>query len=188
MKILVACEFSGTVRDAFTRQGHDAMSCDILPSETVGNHYQGDVRDVLDTSWDMVIAHPPCTYLSNSGVRWLYEKPGRWDDMREAADFFRLFLNLEHVPHVAVENPVMHGHAEIRRADQFIQPWMFGHGETKRTGLWLKNLPPLVPTDIVEGREQRVWLMSPGPERQKERSRFFRGIADAMAVQWGELG
>lgn len=187
MKILVACEFSGTVRDAFLRAGHDAISCDILPSETPGPHYQGDVRHLLGERWDLIIAHPPCTYLANSGVRWLHTREGRWQQMREAAEFFRLFT--EHpCPRVAVENPVMHGHArEIigRGPDQSVQPWQFGHGETKRVCLWLKGLPKLQPTEMVEGREARVHRMPPGPERQKERSRFFRGIAEAMAEQWG---
>lgn len=188
MKVLVACEYSAIVREAFTRGGHDAMSCDLLPTEVPGKHYQGDVRDVLYQSWDLVIAHPPCTYLSNSGVRWLYEKPGRWELMREGAEFFKLFLDID-VPY-AVENPVMHKHAVAivgRGHDQTVQPWQFGHGETKRTCFWLNGLPPLQPTNIVDGREARVHRMAPGPERQKERSRFFTGIADAMVSQWGSV-
>jgi hypothetical protein len=194
MKVLVACEFSGTVRDAFTDAGHDAMSCDILPTETPGNHYQGDIRDVLNIpGWDILIAHPPCTYLTNSGVRWLHDpRPkfaNRWNDMVDGAEFFRLFLHSK-IPRIAVENPVMHGYgyaAVGSRPTQFVQPYEYGHGETKRTGLWLKNLPQLTPTDVVEGRTARVHQMPPGPERQKERSRFFPGIANAMAAQWGGI-
>lgn len=191
----MACEFSGTVRDAFTRAGHDAMSSDLLPSETPGEHFQGDVWELLerDSDFDIVIAHPPCTYITNSGVRWLYDSrpkfANRWSDMQEGAEFFKRFLELD-VRRIAVENPVMHGHARDivgSKADQFVQPWQFGHGEVKRTGLWLRNLPELVPTNIVEGRHARVHLMAPGPDRQKERSRFFMGIADAMADQWGSL-
>jgi hypothetical protein len=197
-RVLVACEFSGTVRDAFIRAGHDAVSVDLLPSESAyGPHWQGDVLEVLEhgigrwTDWDLVIAHPPCTYLANSGVRWLYggkgttPDPERWARMEEAADFFRAFLDA--APRVAVENPVIHRHAGIRKPDQTIQPWQFGHGETKATCLWLKGLPLLVPTDIVDGREQRVHLMPPGPDRWRERSRTFPGIAQAMADQWGPL-
>lgn len=164
------------------------MSCDLLPTESPGPHYQGDVRDVLDGGWDLLIGHPPCTTLANSGVRWLYEKPGRWRQMAEATGFFNLLLRAD-IPRVAIENPVIHKHA-LRyigtRPTQTVQPWQFGHGETKRVCLWLRNLPPLVPTNVVDGREERVWRMAPGPNRQKERSRFFRGIADAMAEQWGD--
>ncbi len=167
------------------------MSCDLLFSETPGKHYQGDVRDCLHDDFDLMIAHPPCTYLANSGVRWLYDpdKPGRWTQMTAATDFFRTLLAAP-IPRIAIENPVMHGHAQqlIRENwDQTIQPWQFGHGEVKRTCLWLRNLPPLRPTSVVSGREARVHRMAPGPDRQKERSRFFPGIADAMAEQWGVL-
>lgn len=188
MRVLVVCEFSGIVRDAFREKGHYAMSCDLLPTESPGPHYRGDVRDVLGDDWDLMIAHPPCTYLANSGVRWLYEKENRWQDLIEGASFFRELLNAP-IPHRAVENPVMHKWARKivgRGPDQTIQPWQFGHGETKATCLWLENLPPLEPTEIVEGREARVHRMPPGPERSKERSRFFTGIAEAMADQWGE--
>ena len=187
MKVLVACEFSGTVRDAFAARGHDAMSCDLRPSERPGKHYQGDVRDLLGGGWDLMVAHPPCTYLANSGVRWLREKPGRWEQMRQGAEFFRELLTAD-IPLIAVENPVIHRYVvEIigRKHDQTLQPWQFGHGETKRICLWLKGLPALKTTQIVDGRKARVWRMPPGPEREKERSRFFRGVADAMADQWG---
>lgn len=189
LRVLVACEYSGTVRDAFLAAGHDAMSCDLLPTESPGPHYVGDVRDVLDDSWDLLIAHPPCTYLTNSGVRWLHERPERWELMREGAEFFRLLLDAP-IPRVAIENPVMHKYAgEIigRPFSQSIQPWQFGHPETKRTCLWLRRLPPLVPTRVVHGREARVHRMPPGPDRWKERSRFYPGIARAMAEQWGRL-
>jgi hypothetical protein len=205
-RVLVACEFSGTVRDAFIRAGHDAMSCDLLPSETPGPHYQGNVLDILDHDWDMLIAHPPCTYLANSGVRWLYggkgtvRDPERWAQMEQAADFFARLLAAP-INRVVVENPVMHGHGHdrvVRRACdrwggflrfqvQTIQPWQYGHGETKATQLWRRNLPALEPTDIVDGREQRVHRMPPGPDRWRERSRTFPGIAKAMADQWGPL-
>jgi hypothetical protein len=194
-RVLVACEFSGVVRDAFIRAGHDAVSVDMLPSEsTFGPHIQGDaIAALLLRRWDLVIAHPPCTYLANSGVRWLYggkgttPDPKRWAAMQEAAAFFEAFLQTGMADRVAVENPVMHRHAGIRKPDQFVQPWQFGHGETKATGLWLRNLPPLVPTEVVEGREQRVHRMPPGPDRWRERSRTFPGIAKAMADQWGPL-
>lgn len=192
MRVLVACEFSGIVRDAFIAAGHDAVSCDLLPSERPGPHIQDDVLRHLDCGWDLMIAHPPCTYLANSGVRWLYggkgttPDPKRWGDMEAAAAFFLAFLDGP-VERVAVENPVMHRHAGIRKADQYIQPWEHGHGEVKATGLWLRNLPKLVPTDIVDGREPRVHHASPGPDRWKERSRTMTGLAAAMAAQWGSL-
>lgn len=188
MKVLVACEYSGTVRDAFIRAGHDATSCDLLPSETEGPHLVGDVRFALVHSWDLVIAHPPCTYLCNSGVRWLHERPGRWACLDEAARFFNLFSGC--APRVAIENPIPHRYAVKaigRKYDQLVQPWQFGDPETKAVCLWLEGLPKLTPTDVVEGRAARVWRMAPGPDRQRERSRFFRGIADAMAEQWGGL-
>ena len=188
MKVLIACEYSGRVRDAFIKKGHDAMSCDILPTEVEGPHYQGDVLDVLDDGWDLMVAHPPCTFLSNSGVRWLYSQEGRWQKMLEGADFFRT-LCLAPIEKVAVENPVQHKHAVAAhgcgRQTQSIQPWQFGHGEVKRTCLWLKNLPPLEPTDIVEGREARVHRMPPSEDRWKHRSTTLQGIANAMAEQWG---
>lgn len=198
MRVLVGCEFSGTVRDAFLRRGHDAWSCDLLPDEKGSNrHIRGDVRDLLKPGlWDLlIVAHPPCTRLCNSGVRWLsVPPPGRsleamWAELEEGAALFSACWNAP-VPRVAVENPVMHKHAKARIAGyaepaQSVQPWQFGHGETKRTCLWLRGLPALTPTDIVEGREARVHRMPPGPDRWKERSRFFAGIADAMADQWG---
>lgn len=197
MKVLVACEFSGIVRNAFLERGHDAWSCDLLPSEDGSNrHIRGDVRDVLDDGWDlMMVAHPPCTRLCNSGVRWLHKPPkGKtldqmWKELHEAADLFSTLWNAD-IPRICVENPVMHKHAKklIRNYEEFtqsVQPWQFGHGETKRTCFWLKNLNPLTPTDVVEGREQRVFKMPPSVDRWKERSRFFPGIAKAMAEQWG---
>lgn len=193
MRVLVACEFSGVVRDAFIARGHDAISCDLLPSERPGPHHEGDLYQYLywrGDQFDLMIAHPPCTYLANSGVRWLYSKPNRWDRMMDAATDFRVLLEYPVIPRIAVENPIMHKYAvEVigRRQDQIIQPWQFGHGETKATGLWLKNLPPLQPTNIVGGRQPRVHHASPGPDRWKERSRTLQGIADAMADQWGQL-
>ena len=185
MRVLVACEFSGIVRDAFLARGHDAVSCDLLPSEAPGPHYQCNVRPLLRHPWDLVIAHPPCTYLANSGVRWLHSQPERWFKMVCAAEFFQDCLDAN-APRVAVENPVMHGHACIRKPDFTIQPWQFGHGETKRICFWTRGLTQLRPTEIVEGREARVHRMAPGPDRAKERSRFYTGIAAAMAEQWGE--
>lgn len=197
MKVLVACEFSGIVRDAFLERGHDAWSCDLLPSETGSNrHIRGDARAILNDGWDLLmVAHPPCTRLCNSGVRWLsVPPPGRtlesmWLELAEGASLFSAFLNAP-IPRVCVENPVMHKHAKALidgycEPAQSVQPWQFGHGETKRTCLWLRNLPPLKPTNIVEGREARVHLMPPGENRWRERSRFFPGIAAAMADQWG---
>ena len=187
MKVLVACEFSGTVRDAFIEQGHDAVSCDLLPTEKPGLHYQGDIRNMLSVDvWDLMIAHPPCTYIANSGVSWLYRKEGRWEQMREGARFFKMLLDTD-IDKICIENPIIHKYAvEIigRRQDQVIQPWMFGHGEQKATCLWLKNLPPLEPTDIVDGREQRLHRLPPSKDRAKIRSMTYPGIAQAMAEQW----
>lgn len=198
LRILVACEFSGTVRNAFLDRGHDAWSCDLLPSEDGSNrHITGDAREILDDGWDcLIVAHPPCTRLCNSGVRWLHKPPkGKtnaqmWEDLQEGADLFSDFLNAQ-IPHICIENPVMHKHAKaaIRNYVEFaqsVQPWQFGHGEVKRTCLWLKELPHLLPTNVVEGREARVHRLPPGPDRWKERSRFFQGIAEAMADQWGD--
>jgi hypothetical protein len=198
-RVLVACEFSGTVRRAFTAMGHDAWSCDLLPAEDGSNHHiTGDARDYLNDGWDLLmVAHPPCTRLCNSGVRWLSKPPpGRtmeemWAELDEGAALFSAFWNAD-IERIAVENPVMHKHAKQRITNyrapaQSVQPWEYGHGETKRTCLWLKNLPVLTPTNIVEGREHRVHHMPPGPDRWRERSRFFSGIADAMAGQWGGL-
>jgi len=186
VKVLVACEYSGTVRDAFIRLGHDAISCDLLPSDSPGPHYQGDVFDIIVEGFDLMIAHPPCTYLCNSGVSWLYKDKSRWGKMKEGALFFKRLMDCP-IPKIAIENPIMHKYAvEIigRRQDQVIQPWQFGHGETKATCLWLKNLPKLKPTNIVEGREQRLHKLPPSKDRWKLRSKTYQGIADAMASQW----
>jgi hypothetical protein len=194
MKVLVACEFSGIVRDAFIARGHDAVSCDLLPSERPGPHIIGDALEAIETVRPaLLIAHPPCTFLANSSVRWLYGGKGkvvdldRWNKMTDAALFFWQLLAAP-VPKVAVENPIMHGHAlDIigHKADQYVQPWMFGTPETKATGLWLRGLPLLTPTNIVDGRTPRVHYASPGPDRWKERSRTDPNIAAAMADQWG---
>jgi site-specific DNA-cytosine methylase len=181
MRVLVACEFSGIVRDAFRARGHDAWSCDLLPSEKPGPHHQRDVREVICEDWDLMIAHPPCTHLAVSGARWFKEK--RWEQAN-ALQFVRELLAAP-IARIALENPVSIISTRIRKPDQAIQPWMFGHGETKTTHLWLKNLPKLVPTNIVEGRTPRVHHASPGPDRWKERSRTLQGIAAAMADQWG---
>lgn len=187
MKVLVGCEFSGVVRRAFRALGHDAWSCDLLPAEDGSEHHiQGDVAPVLQERWDLAILHPPCTRLANSGVRWLNERD-LWVELEQAAAFFVKCLEVN-AGKVAVENPIPHKHALKlmgRKYDQIIQPWMFGHGETKATCLWLKKLPPLKPTNIVEGRQDRVHRMSPGKDRWKERSRTYEGIAAAMAEQWG---
>lgn len=196
MRVLVACEYSGVVRNAFLERGADAWSCDLLPSEDGSNrHIVGDARDLLNDGWDLLmVAHPPCTRLCNSGVRWLSVPPpgksaGQMQrELEEGAALFSAFWNAP-IERIAVENPVMHRHAKAlikgyREPAQSIQPWQFGHGECKRTCLWLKNLPPLSPTAVVEGREQRVHRLPPRPDRWKERSRFFPGIAAAMADQW----
>lgn len=181
MRVLVACEYSGRVRDAFLALGHDALSCDLLLTESAGPHYQGDVRDVLDRGWDLLVAHPPCTDLAVSGARWFKDKV---KEQAEALDFVRLLLGAP-IPRIALENPVSVISSRIKKPDQVIQPWQFGHGETKATCLWLKGLPRLVPTNIVAGREARVHRMPPGPDRWKERSRTYEGVAAAMAMQWG---
>lgn len=177
----MACEYSGIVRDAFLRAGHDAMSSDMLPTESPGPHYQGDVRDVLLEGWDLMVAHPPCTHLAVSGARWFSEKRAQQE---EAIEFVRLLLSAP-IERIALENPVSVISSRIRPPDQIIQPWMFGHGEVKATCLWLKNLPPLHPTRIVEGREARIHRMAPSKDRGKLRSMTYAGIADAMASQWG---
>lgn len=182
LKVLVACEFSGVVRDAFTARGHDAMSCDLLPTEAPGPHYQGDVRDVLDYPWDVMIAHPPCTDLSVSGARHFAAK--RLDGRQQASASFFMMLAKADIPCIAIENPVCIMSSLWRKPDCVLQPWQFGHGETKATCLWLKGLPPLVPTDIVPGRDARVHRMPPGPDRWKKRSATYPGIAAAMADQW----
>lgn len=183
MRVLVACEFSGVVRDAFRARGHDAMSCDLLPTEVDGPHYMGDVRDVLDDGWDLMVAHPPCTHLAVSGARWFAKKRA---EQVEALEFVRLLLDAP-IPRIALENPVSIISSRIRKPEQIIQPWQFGHGETKATCLWLKGLPLLRATNIVDGREARVHKMAPGPNRWRERSRTFEGIAAAMADQWGGI-
>jgi hypothetical protein len=219
VKVLVACEFSGVVRDAFLARGHDAWSCDLLPTETPGPHYQGDVRDILDDGWDLMIGHPPCTFLANSGVQWLWEewtdaekaagavgsrsrRPNveRWGNMFEGAAFFNLLWDAD-IPRIALENPIMHSYAVKAtrgRATQYVQPWQFGTPESKRTGLRLKNLPPLVEHDdaaevlaygltLPKSVFQRCANLPPSPTRWMERSRTFPGIAAAMAEQWGSL-
>jgi len=183
--VLVACESSGIVRDAFIRSGHDAMSCDLLPTDSPGPHYQGDVFDVIDYPWELMIGHPPCTHLSVSGSRHFAEK--KLDGRQQAAVsfFMRLIRQSAHIPMVAIENPVCIMSSLYLKPDQIIHPWQYGHGETKATCLWLKGLPLLQPTNIVEGREARIHRMPPSPDRWKERSKTFQGIADAMASQWG---
>ena len=184
MKVLVACEFSGRVRDAFLRLGHEALSCDFLPTETDGPHYKGDVRDVIDYPWDLVIAHPPCTHLSASGARHFAEK--RHDGRQQVAvSFFLMFCKLECM--TCIENPVSIISTLYRKPNQIIQPWQYGHGETKTTCLWLRGLPTLQPTKVVEGRESRIHRMPDTRNRAKNRSRTYTGIATAMADQWGGL-
>lgn len=184
LNVLIACEFSGTVRRAFRALGHNAWSCDLLPAEDESEfHIQGDVsRFLAYTEFDLLIAHPPCTHLAVSGARWFKDKQA---EQAEALQFVAWLLGVP-IPHIALENPISIISSAIRKPDQIIQPWMFGHGETKATCLWLKNLPKLVPTNIVEGREARIHKMPPGPDRWKERSRTFPGIAEAMASQWSE--
>ncbi len=186
MRVLVACEFSGRVRDAFAAAGHDAVSCDLLPTESDGPHIVGDARDVLADGWDMLIAHPPCTHLCNSGVRWLHER-NRWAELDAAAAMFLAFLHAP-VPRVAVENPIMHGHALRRvgrRPDCIVHPYHFGLGERKATCWWLRGLPPLRPTHVVPGRRPRVHRESPAADRWKKRSITPTCMAEAMAAQWG---
>jgi len=189
MRVLVACEYSGRVRDAFIAKGHDAISCDLLPTETDGPHVQGDVYALLRDPWDLVIAHPPCTYLANSGVRWLHSDPSRWEKMRDGAAFFLECLNAN-APMVAVENPVMHKYARKEIGglypDFTVQPWQFGDPAKKRTCFWTRNLPALRPTSDMTAKDARAdcHLAPPGPDRWKERSRTYQGIADAMASQW----
>ncbi len=183
MRVLVACEFSGTVRDAFSRKGHDAWSCDLLPTDKPGQHVQGDVLGLLNDGWDLMIAHPPCTHLAISGARWFKDKRA---EQEEALEFVRRLLEAP-IPKIALENPVSVISSRIRKPDQIIQPWQFGHGETKATCLWLKGLPLLVPTRIVAGREAKVLKAPPSPDRWKVRSLTYMGIAEAMASQWGVL-
>ena len=196
MKILVACEYSGRVRDAFIAKGHDAMSCDILPTDVDGPHYQGDVFDLDLSQFDLMIAHPPCTYLTNSGVSWLHKDQSRWAKLDDGAAFFKRLLNAP-VPRICIENPIMHKYAKERiggvKQTQVIQPWMFGHMEQKATCLWLKGLPPLVETNNVKAEmlelpkreRERLHYLPPSADRWKLRSTTYQGIADAMAEQWG---
>ena len=182
IRALVACEYSGAVRDALVDLGVDAYSCDLLDGEGryTDRHIRGDVSDLLTDSWDLMIAHPPCTHLAVSGARWFKYKQ---KEQAEALDFVRLLMEAP-IKHIAIENPISVISSKIRKPDQIIQPWMFGHGETKATCLWLKNLPKLIPTEIVEGREPRIWKLPPSPDRGKLRSITYPGIAKAMASQW----
>lgn len=183
MRVLVACEFSGVVRDAFIKKGHDAISCDLIPTEKQGPHYQGDVFDIINNGFDLMIAHPPCTHLAVSGARWFANKK---KEQAAALDFVRslMFANIDKI---CIENPISIISTKIRKPNQIIQPWMFGHGETKATCLWLKNLPKLTPSNIVPGRKARIHKMPPSADRGKLRSITYQGIADAMAEQWGTL-
>ena len=199
-RVLIACEYSGIIRDAFIATGHDAHSCDLLPTERPhwthqepftsrthhpdrGYHWQCDVMTIIGEGWDLMIAHPPCTHLAVSGARWFKDKRAE----QEKALEFVFNLMCAPINRICIENPISIISSRIRKPDQIIQPWMFGHGETKATCLWLKNLPTLAPTNIVEGREARIHRMPPSPDRWKERSRTLPGIADAMADQWGKL-
>ncbi len=183
VRVLVACEFSGIVRDAWLAAGHTAWSCDTLPTEVPGPHIQNDVLKILDDGWDLMIAHPPCTHLAVSGSRWFEAKR---DEQREAVAFVAA-LRAAPIDRIAIENPISVLSTIIGKPDQIIQPWWFGHGEVKSTCLWLKNLPELVPTHVVDGRNPRVHHEPPGPDRWKNRSRTPRGVAAAMAQQWGDL-
>lgn len=183
MKVLIGCEYTGTVRDAFIAKGHEALSCDLLPTEAPGPHYQGSVLDLLDYPWDLAIFHPPCTDLSVSGARHFEAK--RMDGRQYASVSFFMRLAKADIPRIAIENPICIMSSLWRKPDQVIQPWMFGHGETKATCLWLKNLPILAPTNIVEGRENRIHKMPPSADRGKLRSATYPGIAEALADQWG---
>lgn len=195
MKVLIACEYSGTVRDAFIRMGHDAISCDLLPTEVPGPHYQGDVTDILGDGWDLMVAHPPCTYLSNAGARWLYAggklNQERYEIGLKAKKFFLSFLEAN-IPMVCVENPVPSSVFQLPKYSQIVEPYEYGHPFKKKTCLWLKGLPELKPTDIVSDRQSTKipgnWFNKGGKERQKERARFWTGIAKAMAEQWGGNG
>lgn len=182
MKVLVACEYSGVVRDAFLARGHDAVSCDLLPTDAPGPHIQGDVLEIVNDGWDLMIAHPPCTHLAVSGARWFKNKQL---EQAQALEFVQALLDAP-IQRIALENPVSVISSHIRKPDQIIQPWQFGHGETKATCLWLKGLPPLQPTEIVAGREARVHKMPPSPDRWKLRSKTYEGMAAAMAAQWGD--
>lgn len=183
MKILIACEYSGKLRDRFIDKGHDVISCDLLEGEGkyLENHYRCDVKNILDRHrFDMMIGHPPCTYTAVSGNRYYHDSPKR----QEGIDFFK-YLFEQDIPRICLEHPVSVVGSKYKKASQWIQPWQFGHPETKKTGLWLKGLPKLFYTKIVEGREQRIWYMSPSETRSKDRSLTYDGIADAMVEQWG---
>lgn len=195
MRVLVACEYSGVVRDAFARRGHEALSCDFLPTDEPGPHYEGDVLDILDQDWDLMIAHPPCTYLASSGLHWNKRIPGRQKLTEEALDFVRLLLNAP-IPSIALENPIGRISTAIRKPDQIIHPWQFGEDASKATCLWLKNLPPLRPTDVLPGGRKARRAnqtasgqnkLPPSKDRWKIRSKTYQGIADAMADQWGVI-
>lgn len=183
MKVFIACEFSGVVREAFRARGHDAVSCDLIASEQPGPHIRGDVLEHLGDGWDLMIAHPPCTHLAVSGARWFKNKQR---EQAEALEFVKKLMNAP-IDKIAIENPKSIISSQIRKPDQIVQPWQFGHGEQKETHLWLKNLPKLEPTDIVSGREPKIYWMGPGADRAKNRSRTYTGIAAAMANQWGSL-
>ena len=193
MKVLIACEYSGRVRDAFLKLGHDALSCDLLPSDVPGPHHVGDVRDLLDKEWDLMIAHPPCTYLCSSGLHWNKRRPERAAKTEESLAFVRLLMEAP-IPRIAIENPIGCISTRIRRPEQTIHPWQFGHPESKATCLWLKNLPLLKPTDILAKPASGRWEnqtasgqnnLPPSADRWKVRSLTYQGIADAMAAQWG---
>jgi hypothetical protein len=196
MRVLVACEYSGTVRDAFIRAGHYAASCDLLPSDSpLGDHYQCNVMDIINNDWDLMIAHPPCTYLTNSGVCWLHKDPSRWALLDEGAAFFKSLLEAP-IPMKCIENPIQHKYAKERigrKQNQVVQPWMFGHMEQKATCLWLEGLPLLEPTDNVKAQmlelpkreRERLHYLPPSRDRWKLRSATYKGIAEAMATQWG---
>lgn len=183
--VLVACEYSGTVRDALRRRGIEAVSCDLLDTDVPGPHYKGDLFDIIGDGWSLMIAHPPCTHLCVSGARWW---PAKIADGRQAGalDFVRRLMAAD-IPRIAIENPIGRISTEIRKPDQIIQPWMFGHGETKATCLWLKNLPPLTPTEVVSGRDGFCHKLPPSKDRWKIRSKTYLGIAEAMAAQWGDI-
>jgi len=185
MKVLIACEYSGRVRDSFIALGHEAMSCDLLPTDSPGPHYQGDIADVLDYPWDLMIAHPPCTNLSVSGARHFEAK--RLDGRQQTSISFFMKLAKVDIQKIAIENPICIMSSLWRKPDQVIQPWQFGHGETKATCLWLKGLPLLKPTNIVDGRDDRIHKMPPSEDRWKLRSLTYQGIAEAMANQWGAI-
>ena len=196
MKILIACEYSGTVRDAFTEKGHDAMSCDLLPTDKPGKHYQGNVIDIINDDWDMLIAHPPCTYMSNSGVCHLHKDTNRWVELFKAGDFFKRLLDAD-IPKIVIENPIMHKYGKQLigniKQSQVIQPWMHGHTEQKATCLWIKGLPLLVESNNVKdemmllpkNKRERLHYLPPSADRWKLRSTTYQGIANAMAEQWG---